>query len=674
MKLEEFQINHFRSIYASGYVKTGHITALVGKNESGKTNVLYALERLNSSMGNASLSFTEDYPSDLDEEHFDPKEDVVDCYFELEPSEREELANIWPRAKTVTHVWLAKKYDLDAARGKLMWITFHKVAPITGDSSPVEAFRERSRALRAALGQSPSRRKAAEKLPILVKSLPEAAADLTEWKQSAHAAIDAFKKYLSDQDIRLTRHMQSALDALSGAIDLEPDDKLAQKARNWVARKCPKFVYFDEYPDVPGRQDIVQYIERQQSKSGDASDDAFGDLLIVAGIKIGELHSLLNVDQQKRQRIVTRASRVITERIRSIWRARDVRIRLDVDGTTFNVLVSDAELDFGAEINLEDRSRGFQWFFGFFVTFAAAQVESEGNADILLLDEPGLYLHASAQADLLRHFDDLPNQIIFTTHSPFMIPLDDPTAVKVVNFDPDKRTTISEHPVGDAATLFPLQAALGYEITQSLFIGPRDVLVEGVTDYWYLSSISNLLNATDASGIAPDVVLTPAHGADKTPSFASLLRSQNIAVILLLDSSAKMRTMAKDEIVSRKILRDDAILFVGDFHGDRAELDSDMEDLLDPELFDALVAETYGAEIMQRLELNANIPRIVSRFEHAFTGIGQTFHKTRPAKRFLEKISRREITLSNECMNRFRLLATAINIGVERQIGRQPFQ
>ena len=75
------------------------------------------------------------------------------------------------------------------------------------------------------------------------------------------------------------------------------------------------------------------------------------------------------------------------------------------------------------EVNLDKRSRGFRWFFSFYITFAA---DTQGGAccgAVLLLDEPGLHLHQKSQEDLLRHLqNDYPNQIIYTTHSPFMLP------------------------------------------------------------------------------------------------------------------------------------------------------------------------------------------------------------------------------------------------------------
>lgn len=91
-----------------------------------------------------------------------------------------------------------------------------------------------------------------------------------------------------------------------------------------------------------------------------------------------------------------------------------------------------------------------------------------------------LYLHAKSQSDLLAHLEkDFPNQILFTTHSPFMVPTHQLESVRTVNISEKTGTTVTNAPTGDSRTLFPLQAALGYNIAQSLFIGPKNLVVEG---------------------------------------------------------------------------------------------------------------------------------------------------------------------------------------------------
>jgi hypothetical protein len=142
-----------------------------------------------------------------------------------------------------------------------------------------------------------------------------------------------------------------------------------------------------------------------------------------------------------------------------VWKDRELKVRFNLDGPYMDTLVSDPNGAYEVEVNLDERSRGFQWFFSFYITFFA---DTQGAGDaILLLDEPGLHLHAHSQADLLAHFErDFGNQIVYTTHSPFMVPTHRLDAVRTASMSEGAGTTVSNKAEGDARTLYPLQAAI----------------------------------------------------------------------------------------------------------------------------------------------------------------------------------------------------------------------
>src|SRR5581483_907361 len=121
------------------------------------------------------------------------------------------------------------------------------------------------------------------------------------------------------------------------------------------------------------------------------------------------------------------------------------------------------------------------------------EFEKEKNI-ILLLDEPGLSLHARAQMDLLDSIDNnltKGRQVIYTTHSPFMVRTAALDRVRIVeDKGPELGSTVTNDAgsTSDPDTLFPLQAALGYDIAQSLFIGNRNIVLEGTSDFGYLEA------------------------------------------------------------------------------------------------------------------------------------------------------------------------------------------
>ncbi|MGJ7583669.1 ATP-dependent nuclease, partial [Variovorax sp. RHLX14] len=175
-----------------------------------------------------------------------------------------------------------------------------------------------------------------------------------------------------------------------------------------------------------------------------------------------QLQNLLEKnDQATRNQLANRAGSVVTAEIRRLWKDRPLKVRFNLDGQYLDTLVSDPNSAYDVEVNLDERSRGFQWFFSFYIAFFADTKGGRAEDAVLLLDEPGLHLHPHSQADLLAHFEkDFGNQIIYTTHSPFMVPTHRLDAVRTASLDETTGTTVSNAAQGDAATLFPLQAAL----------------------------------------------------------------------------------------------------------------------------------------------------------------------------------------------------------------------
>ena len=182
-----------------------------------------------------------------------------------------------------------------------------------------------------------------------------------------------------------------------------------------------------------------------------------------AGLDLRQLQALLEKnDQATRNQLVNRAGSVVTAEIRRLWKDRALKVRFNLDGQYLDTLVSDPNGAYEVEVNLEERSRGFQWFFSFYVAFFADTQGGQAEDAVLLLDEPGLHLHPHSQADLLAHLekDFAGNQVIYTTHSPFMVPTHRLDAVRTASLSETAGTTVSNAAEGDERTLFPLKAAL----------------------------------------------------------------------------------------------------------------------------------------------------------------------------------------------------------------------
>ena len=160
-----------------------------------------------------------------------------------------------------------------------------------------------------------------------------------------------------------------------------------------------------------------------------------------------------------------------------------------------------------------------------------------------------------------------------------------------MSIEQERGTTVTNDPSGDARTLFPLQSALGYSLAQSLFVGANNLVVEGVTDYWIISSASDYLRDKGMTALHPDLTLTPAGGAQKVSYMVALLTSQELNVLVLLDEEKQARS-TKENLVKSKLIREENVVFVTEAFSGSGVTEADVEDLLDPNVYEALVRES----------------------------------------------------------------------------------
>src|SRR5205814_2796587 len=121
------------------------------------------------------------------------------------------------------------------------------------------------------------------------------------------------------------------------------------------------------------------------------------------------------------------------------------------------------------------------------------------------------------------------HQVLYTTHSPFMVFSDRLHQVRVVEDKIKIGTVISDNVSGsDPRTIFPLQAALGWTIAQNLFISKRNLLVEGPSELIYLQAVSSLLEKQGMMALREDVTIVPVGGLDKVATFVALLGANGL--------------------------------------------------------------------------------------------------------------------------------------------------
>ena len=670
MHLESFRIQNFRSIKDSGDIQTSRITALLGRNESGKSNLLLGLRTLNPAEGFAELNRTKNFPRHRRLSECTADTQVVSSRWSLTTKEQAELVKLLPNASKVKHVEVGRCY------GKKRTVGFIDLAPIAFDTAAIKAMASViTLAIRTAAGALDVAKQTSigaallqfEKASTAFESKEKWASNFTSAQGPLNESLREAGMSMPEAGAKAVKELLQLAERLASYQDDE------QKARDWIVGRLPIFIFVDEYPELNGHQNIAQFLQRKSNNTLSEAEKNFEKLCKVAGIDPAQLHSLQGEGKyEERNLIANRASAVVTGEIRRLWKDR-----FSPDAEHFETLISDPTQVFDVEVNLDERSRGLRWFFSFYITFSADTNGGAAENAILLLDEPGLFLHIESQKDLQAHFEqDFDNQILYTTHSPFMIPIQTLDRLRTVTISEEDGTVVTNNPTGDGRTLAPIRAALGYYYADSLFIGPNNLVVEGVTDWWILEAVSKHFVAAGKEGLPPRLALPPVDGAPKVPNMVSLLTAQKLIVMALLDDDSQGRSI-RDEMIKSRLLRDEQVILISEAFDSTKPPEADIEDLLDPTIFEDLARDAYSKELQGKtLDLNSNIPRIVKRFEDAFQRVGLTFHKTRTAGLFFRRMAVNPTNLMiGDSVKRFERLFATIKARLEKVIdrGSDPF-
>lgn len=643
MKLSRVRITEYQSIRDSNQFDIGDITCLVGKNEAGKTAVLQALYQLNPVVGAGKFDVTDDYPradvadyqAAVESKEREPA-NVVSATFKLEASEIEAIAkDLGPNVVPSSELTLEKGYDQGEP------FTFSLT---TNDKAAI---------------------------PHLIKSAgltPEREAQVL----TAAAAGDPLAGLAGAEQTAAVQQLTPKLNKIKQR-DLD-----GYVYDTYLESHLPKFLYFDEYYQMRGFENIEQLKQRQAQKQLRPSDHPMLGLIALARL---DLDGLLN--PSRTQELINKlegAGNHLSKKVLQYWSQNkhlamrfDVRPALSGDpegmrsGTNVWAAVYDARHK--VTTNLGSRSQGFVWFFSFLAWYS--QLQAENKPLILLLDEPGLFLHAKAQKDLLDYFEKElrgTHQVIYTTHSPFMVDPKHWERARIVqdkgidtleSLPPDQEGTKVFADVLEASddSLFPLQAALGYEIHQTLFIGPNSLIVEGASDLLYIQAMSALLEVEGREGLSEKWTITPVGGADKVPTFVALIGAQhslNLATLIDID---KANEQTIENLFKRKLLAKKNVLTFADFTGTKY---ADIEDMFDPTFYLGLVNEEFKQSLpkpIKESDLPAGGPRILPGLEQYLATNpmkgGATFNHFRPARYFAEMGGTLRPQISEETLKRF---------------------
>lgn len=636
MKLKKIEIHKYKSFEEKqAFDLEDDITILVGMNESGKTSALEAIAKTNYFQDDESFKFnvTHDYPRKekkrMDKSGIDP--DAITCTYEINGELIEQIENDLGK-----NTFKSKTVSVTSKYGN---------------------------------GSSWSRATVDRKMFIAAKTkkLGISSNALNDKLENVHSISD-LKEVQSESeysDEKYTAGLSSLEQYFENKWNWESDAISEYVARKYLKPNRPKFLYYDEYFSLPSRISIEKLEKNELDENEYKTARALFEL---ADINTSELLKAADFEDFIAELEATEA--IISGELFKYWETnKNLNIVFQIDkkeqtDKNTNTRIVEHILDVrvkskGVSLPLKNRSKGFNWFFSFLVWFKKIQEDNTSNY-ILLLDEPGLNLHASAQADLLRFLEDLSKnyQIIYTTHSPFMISSGNLDRVRTV-LETNKGSVISDSiQEKDPNTLFPLQAALGYDIAQNLFVSTKNLLVEGVSDLVILTALSGLLESEKRNGLRSDVTIVPTGGLEKVATFISLLRGSKLEIVCLLDSYTDAKGKAKmDKMIVEKIIHKNKIRYFDEFLNSHSK--ADLEDLFVKEdylkLFNSAFKESTNIKLA---DLNSGIQQIIIQI-NKHLGVDR-FNHFRPANE-LVKIGVEKTFFSDESLNNFEKVFVEIN-------------
>jgi predicted ATPase len=611
MILQSAVVKKFRSIEDSGRVRfEPDVTCLVGINESGKTAFLEALYRSNPLGRAAGFQELRDYPRRL--------------------RNRE-------RAQIPTTVPVTATFELQDDDVEAVWRQF---GPGVLTSRELKVERTYGNRHRLTVHQD----KLAQARHLLVKAgLDPRLADGADFG-------DLLARL--ERELRRTRLTEVA----EVMRELQGRD-LAAELGVFLAARLPRFLYFDAFSVMPGRASIPRLQSTPEAALSPGERTVLA-LLRLAGV---EAEDFAASGYEARRAALEAAANEVSEEVLRYWtQNRQLAVELDVDfasparrpGEDPPFLEIRIRNDrHRVTLNFGERSEGFAWFFSFLVAFS--EFRDAGDV-VLLLDEPGLGLHAAGQRDLLRYLHEQlarDHQLVYTTHSPFMVDAAHLHRTRTVEDVDDQGTKVRNELDGAGRqTLAPLLGAVGHRLLRRLELAPDTLLVDGPTELLYLEVLSGLLRDNGHEFLDPRWVLVPAGGLDGLPVLAALLGAPLEAAVLL---DADGGDHLARSLAQRGLLLPERVVSVAELFG---EADAGVEDLLGDAFYLRLLA---AAGIAKPSPEEVQGPgRLVGRVERA---LGQPLDRYGVARTLLLKQAELLPDLAADVLDRFGALFGAVN-------------
>jgi predicted ATP-dependent endonuclease of OLD family len=550
MRLRKFRVSAFRCIHDSGEIKVGDLAAFVGRNESGKTTILQALTLLNKEEGLSELDLCDEMTQELKSEI-----NIVEGEFELSNHE--------------THL-IKEKFQSIPEIKKIRIFRTNKNPKIQYDFGNIRISEEENKALNSWENFTENVRNFIDTIPNHIRIR----LDMKFFEGPPPASHEVFNSEMAEfnNNIRVLAAEEKQViiewEKIYNNIGTSFDNMLVGTTEraaleNFIEENLhPRFVYFSDYKKIIGSINLNEYLKISKGMKEESVEyieefdraETVRNLFYLAELDVEELEEYKN-SPSKLIKYLNTASKRLTERLNPAWKGDPIHVDLRYNpGNILSVVISDVHRD-GTITNtglLNRRAEGFKWTFSFIVNFAAETQRAELKEAILLLDEPARNLHPTQQrgiSDLLKNLAGS-NQVLYATHSPFMIFDYTPGNLLVVELDKRKHLSKIYYDYWNAedSTLTPILYGLARGLVESIVdrqIGTNSrpvILVENMTDAMYLNAFDRFLQDPNISMNPLNVVA--AFSKNSVLPLSIFYRNHGYNTFVLLDNSDESKQIS----------------------------------------------------------------------------------------------------------------------------------
>ena len=550
MRLRKFRVRAFRCIHDSGEIKVGDLAAFIGRNESGKTAILQSLTLLNKDETVSELDLCDEMSEELKSEI-----NLAEGEFELSASETQMIKEKFPNISEIKKIRIFRT---------------NKNPNTQYDFGSINISEEENKALNSWENFAENVLSFIETIPNHIKirldtkffeGLPPKSKDvfqreMSEFSNNIHVLAAEEQQVISEWK-KVSEKFEDSFDRLL----VGTTERTALE--NFIENNLhPRFVYFSDYKKIYGNINLNEYVKEWRGQKAEGIEyveefdkaETVKNLFYLAELDIDKLEEYKN-SPSKLIKLLNAASNRLTTRLNPAWKGDPIHVDLRYNpGNIMSVVISDIHTD-GTVTNsglLNRRAEGFKWTFSFIVNFAAETQRAELQEAILLLDEPARNLHPTQQrgiSDLLKNLAGS-NQVLYATHSPFMIFDYTPGNLLVVELD--KRKHLSkiyyDYWNADDDTLTPILYGLSRGLVDSIVdreIGTNSrpiIIVETMSDAMYLNAFDKFLEDPNISMNPLNVIAT--YSKNSVLPLSIFYRDHGYKTFVLLDNGEEAKQIS----------------------------------------------------------------------------------------------------------------------------------